>query len=131
MDADLSGGVVVAIIVVGLAILALDVFCIVDIVRRPAVLGGHKWVWTLVVLVFNLLGPLVYLAVGRAPAPATERAPDAAEAAPGARAVAAAELLYGPVARPAPAPRPSAETWADPPATPDAPVPPAAPSTPE
>lgn len=131
MDADLSGGVVVAIVLVGLAVLALDVYCIVDIVRRHAVLGDHKWIWILVVLFFNLLGPLVYLAIGRTPAPAAGPASPPGDTDPGAKAVAAADLLYGPASPPAsarPSQRPAEGSPG--PAAPDAPAPPAAPPAP-
>jgi hypothetical protein len=102
-ELTLSGGVLVAVVIVGLAILALDVFCIVDVVRRPAVLGGRKWVWILVICLFNLIGPIVYLAVGRVPAPAAE--PQQSQGATAAdRAAAAADLLYGPAPPTPPAP---------------------------
>ncbi len=52
-----------------LAQFGLQIWAVVDIYRRPAsaVAGGRKVVWLLVVLLTNLLGPLLYLAVGRRP----------------------------------------------------------------
>ena len=64
-DSGLPAGALVALIVLGVVELGLVVYCIIDIVRRPAVLGGHKWLWIVLVLVFNLVGSIVYLAVGR------------------------------------------------------------------
>ncbi len=90
---SISSSVTVILIVFGLAVLALDVFCIVDIIRRPSVQGGRKWVWILVVCLFELLGPIIYLAVGRGQAPAPEPAQNPAAR---DRAAAAADLLYGP-----------------------------------
>ena len=33
---------------------------------------GNKWIWVAIILLVNLLGPILYLAAGRKPAPATE-----------------------------------------------------------
>ncbi len=95
----LSTGVIVALVVLALVELALIVVALVDLARRPAVLGGRKWVWVLVIVVFNLIGPIVYLAVGREPAPVADD-----EGAPregtGDRVAATADLLYGPASQP-------------------------------
>jgi phospholipase D-like protein len=48
--------------------LALQVYAVVDLVRRDRVRGDRKWVWALVIAFGNLVGAIVYLAVGRAPA---------------------------------------------------------------
>jgi hypothetical protein len=87
-------GVVVALVVLGLIELALVVFCIVDIVRRPAVLGEHKWVWIVIVLLFNFIGSIIYLAIGRVQPPPPETRAEPAEV--GGRVTAAADILYGP-----------------------------------
>lgn len=89
--------VLVVLIALGVIELALIVVCLVDLARRPAVLGGRKWVWVAVILVFNLLGPIVYLAVGRATPPAADH-PSSADDGTRDRASAAADLLYGPAA---------------------------------
>jgi Phospholipase_D-nuclease N-terminal len=111
-DTTLTGGVLVAVVVLGLVELALVVVCLVDIVRRPAVLGGHKWVWVVVVLLFNLVGPIVYLAVGRVSLPAADDAADP-QGDVRDRATAAADLLYGP---PPEAPRTDEDVPSPPPA---------------
>jgi len=49
----------IALLELGLAIAAL-----VDIFRREKT-KGPKWVWVIVVLVFNLLGPIAYFIFGR------------------------------------------------------------------
>jgi len=84
----------VALVALGLVELALVVFCIIDIVRRPAVLGDRKWVWIVIVALFNLVGSIIYLAIGRVqpPPPETHAEPDAT----GGRVAAAADILYGP-----------------------------------
>lgn len=93
-DTAFSGGALVAIVALSLVELALVAMCLIDIVRRPAVLGGQKWVWVVVVLLFNFLGCIVYLAIGRVSPPAAE---DATGAPDGTRdrASGAADLLYG------------------------------------
>ena len=65
-----TGAALIVIVALALVELALVVVCLVDIVRRPAVLGGRKWIWVVVVLLFNLVGPIVYLAIGRVSPPA-------------------------------------------------------------
>ena len=93
----ISGGALVALVVLGVVELGLAVYCIVDIVRRPAVAGGHKWVWIVIVALFNLIGSIIYLAVGRAQPEAAEvRTDPEPEAAARGKAAAAADLLYGP-----------------------------------
>ena len=93
----ISGGALVALVVLGIVELGLVIYCIVDIVRRPAVAGGHKWVWIVIVVLFNLIGSIIYLAVGRAQPEAAEvRADPEPETAARGRAAAAADLLYGP-----------------------------------
>jgi hypothetical protein len=93
-DVVIPSGALIALIALGLVELALVVFCIVDIVRRPAVLGGRKWVWIVVVLLFNLMGSIIYLAIGRGQPPPPE--PRAETGATAGRVAAAADILYGP-----------------------------------
>jgi hypothetical protein len=100
----ISGGALVGLVVIGIVELVLVVYCIVDIIRRPAVTGGHKWPWIVLVILFNLIGSIVYLAVGRAQPPAAETHADPApEAAARNRTAAAADLLYGPAGTAGPA----------------------------
>lgn len=42
----------------------LIIFALLDLVRRPKT-RGPKWVWVLVILFINFIGPIVYLVVGR------------------------------------------------------------------
>ena len=120
-DSGLPAGALVALIVLGVVELGLVVYCIVDIVRRPAVLGGHKWLWIVLVLVFNLVGSIVYLAVGREQPAAAEPA-RAGDLDARSRTESAADLLYGPAAAPAPAPGDAAPAGGAPPATGDGPA---------
>jgi hypothetical protein len=42
----------------------LLVFALLDLLRRKRT-KGPKWVWALVIILVNLIGPLVYLLFGR------------------------------------------------------------------
>jgi hypothetical protein len=44
--------------------LALMVIALVDLIRRERT-KGPKWVWALVVVLINIIGPIVYLLFGR------------------------------------------------------------------
>lgn len=44
--------------------LILMIVALVDIARRPKT-RGPKWVWVLVVVLVNLIGPVIYFVVGR------------------------------------------------------------------
>ena len=72
----------------------LQIWGLVDLARRERVLGGRKWVWLLVILFGEIIGVVVYLAVGRNVPP---EAKDPLAAAPdgGDRAKRAADTLYG------------------------------------
>ena len=55
--------------VLGLIQIVLLVAALVDIMRRgdEEVTGGKRWVWILVALFVNMIGPIVYFLVGRKP----------------------------------------------------------------
>ena len=44
--------------------LGLLVFALVDLVRRQRT-KGPKWVWAAVIVFVNIIGPIIYLLVGR------------------------------------------------------------------
>jgi len=44
--------------------LALMVFALVDLVRRERT-KGPKWLWALIIVFVNLIGPILYFIVGR------------------------------------------------------------------
>jgi ABC-2 type transport system ATP-binding protein len=113
----------VAAIILAVVEVALAVFCIVDIVRRPAVLGDRKWLWVALIVLFTLPGSIIYLAIGRVPAPAPEAPEGGGDTLP--RAAAAATALYAAPAVP-PADAGAADTAATSPAAPS-PLAPAAP----
>lgn len=44
--------------------LALLIFALIDLSRRSTT-RGPKWVWVLVIVFINIIGPIVYFVVGR------------------------------------------------------------------
>lgn len=46
--------------------LGLMVFCLFDLSKRETVKYLPKWGWVLVVVLGELLGPIIYLLIGRA-----------------------------------------------------------------
>jgi hypothetical protein len=42
----------------------LMIFALLDLSRR-SVTRGPKWVWALVIIFINLIGPIVYFVIGR------------------------------------------------------------------
>lgn len=92
----LPAGVLVALGVLATSALVLDAIALVDLYRRPAelVVFGKKWVWLLVILFLNLLGPVLYLLAGRKPSPPAGT-PQAVRSKQTAAADAVAKL-YGP-----------------------------------
>jgi hypothetical protein len=45
--------------------IALLIIALVDLIKREKVRGGNKLIWALVIILINVIGPIVYLAVGR------------------------------------------------------------------
>lgn len=43
----------------------LMVVALVDLVKRERVRGGNKIIWAVVIVVFNIIGPIAYLLAGR------------------------------------------------------------------
>jgi hypothetical protein len=44
--------------------LGLEIAAIVDLIRQPST-RGPKWVWVLIILFVNLIGPILYFILGR------------------------------------------------------------------
>lgn len=89
----------VATVILALAViqLAVQIYALIDLARRTHVTGGKRWVWLLVILFANLIGAILYLAIGRATPPIAEPVQDPAAAETAAeRARSTADLLYGP-----------------------------------
>ena len=84
-------------VLVGLGVLVLVefglmVWGVLDWVKRPAEqVRGNRLVWLLVIVLVNIVGPVLYLTVGRRPRPAEDAMVSTAEGATSA----AADALYG------------------------------------
>ena len=85
---------------VGLIQIGLDVFALIDLYRRPAaqVAIGNKWIWVAIILLVNILGPILYLAIGRRPPPAADVSGQ--ERRPPEQVENIVDSLYGPQRRP-------------------------------
>ncbi len=44
--------------------LALIIFALADLIRREQT-RGPKWLWVLIILFVNIIGPIIYLLLGR------------------------------------------------------------------
>lgn len=76
---DLSGGTLLALAPVVLLVVGLVIYCLVDLVRAPAVRYLPKPMWALIILVGSIpIGPVLYLVLGRERHPASS-IPDTAE----------------------------------------------------
>jgi len=63
---DLSGGTLLALTPVVLVVVGLVIFCLVDLIRAPAVRYLPKPLWALIILVGSTpLGAILYLVLGR------------------------------------------------------------------
>ncbi|HSL96249.1 MAG TPA: PLD nuclease N-terminal domain-containing protein [Thermoleophilia bacterium] len=71
-----STGTLALLGVVALVQLALLAAALVDLLRRPdeAVTGGRRWVWIIVVVLLQSIGPIAYFAAGHRPRPADDPA---------------------------------------------------------
>jgi len=46
--------------------LGLMIVCLLDLFRREKVKGLPKWAWAIIIVLGELVGPVIYLVVGRA-----------------------------------------------------------------
>jgi len=44
--------------------LGVAIFCLIDLARRDRT-KGPKWMWAIIIILGQLIGPLVYLLIGR------------------------------------------------------------------
>ncbi|HEU5222305.1 MAG TPA: PLD nuclease N-terminal domain-containing protein [Candidatus Lumbricidophila sp.] len=93
----LPTGALIAIGVLAVAQLALTVTALVVLARTPRerVVFGRKWVWALIIVFVNLVGAVVFFAVGRTPTKVTDPAPAAADASDDDTVARTIRSLYG------------------------------------
>lgn len=84
--------IVLAVAVVVQLALAVTALVLLARMQRDRVLLGMKWPWVLIIVFINIVGPIVFFAVGRRPAPAVESSASTDDATDVARTVAS---LYG------------------------------------
>ena len=99
---SLPAGVIAVLAVIGALEIGLDVVALVDLYRRPAaqVALGNKWIWVAIILLANLIGAILYLAIARRPAPVVESAVPAERSAGAIQDV--VDSLYGKEQNPGP-----------------------------
>jgi uncharacterized membrane protein YhaH (DUF805 family) len=44
--------------------LILIIVALTDLIKRPRALGA-KWIWAIIIVVVNLIGPILYFIIGR------------------------------------------------------------------
>ena len=44
--------------------IGLMIFALVDLIKNPNP-NGPKWMWSIIIVVVNIIGPIVYFVVGR------------------------------------------------------------------
>lgn len=98
---DALGGVsdvvVYALLLLVVAQVGVQVWALVDLVRRNKVAGGRKWLWAAAILLLSnlALGAILYLLVGRTKIESVSDA-DVPQVQSGNRTARAVEALYGP-----------------------------------
>jgi len=108
--ADVPTNVLIAVGVLVVVQLTLQIIALVSLVKTPTervTIGGKKWIWAVIIILGEIIGPIIWFVAGRSPVQAAEVSPGTATA---DRARNAADALYGapaasaaPPAAPAPA----------------------------
>ena len=90
----LSTTTLIGIAVLVIAQLTLMVSALVSLVRRPATaVRGPKWLWALIIVFGELIGPILYFALARAPEQVDVAASGSASVSQRTESV--ADVLYG------------------------------------
>ena len=45
--------------------IGLLAFALYDLIKREKVRGGNKWLWGILIVVVNIIGPILYFVLGR------------------------------------------------------------------
>ncbi|ACZ62597.1 MULTISPECIES: PLD nuclease N-terminal domain-containing protein [Dehalococcoides] len=59
---DINWALIAPLIVLQLILL---IIAVVDLVKRPKVRWNNKWVWAVIIVFVNIIGPIIYLTLGR------------------------------------------------------------------
>ena len=65
MDSSDLAGLIPLVIPLILLELGLMIAALIDLLRRERRTKGPKWVWGSVIVLFSIVGPLVYFTLGR------------------------------------------------------------------
>jgi len=55
-------GLIIPLVLIELGLLG---FALYDLIKREKVKGGNKWVWGVMIVVGNFIGPILYFVLGR------------------------------------------------------------------
>ena len=53
---------IIPLVIIELILLAV---ALIDLIRREQVKYLPKWLWAVIILLFNFIGPIIYLIIGR------------------------------------------------------------------
>lgn len=56
--------IILAIIPIFIIQVAFMIFALVDLIKNPN-LNGPKWMWGVIIVIVNILGPILYFVIGR------------------------------------------------------------------
>jgi Phospholipase_D-nuclease N-terminal len=63
---DLNITQIIALVIPLLLIeVGLLAFALYDLITRKRVRGGNKWVWGIIIVFLNFIGPIIYFVLGR------------------------------------------------------------------
>ncbi len=68
-DAQLLASIIPFLIPVIILELGLMVFALVDLIKRKYVTGGNKILWVILIIFVQIIGPALYLIMGRKEGP--------------------------------------------------------------
>jgi Phospholipase_D-nuclease N-terminal len=90
--ATLPPGALIGLGAVLVVEIVLDVAALINLYRRPvaAVTFGNKWIWVAIIVLINLVGAILYFAIGRKPIQT-----DQAAGSPRRSSADIADALYG------------------------------------
>jgi hypothetical protein len=72
---SISTSLIVVLVLIGLAELVVFLWALIDVIRRPQVKYLPRWAWIVIIFVFELIGSILYLAMGRGETAVVEAPP--------------------------------------------------------
>ncbi|AGG07091.1 MULTISPECIES: PLDc N-terminal domain-containing protein [Dehalococcoides] len=59
---DINWALIAPLVVLQLILL---IIAVIDLVKRPKVRWNNKWVWAVIIVFAGIIGPIIYLTLGR------------------------------------------------------------------